>query len=207
LGRIAVCGYDWGGRAAAIAAALHPERVRAAVLCGGYTIQNTDTPAPPAPPRAVRNGWYQWYFNTEVGRQGLAKNRRALCRFMWEEWSPTWRFDDAEYDQAAASFDNPDFVDCVIHSYRHRNFNAAGEARFLDIEQRLAARPPIAVPTVILHGRDDGFGPPAAETTPAERQLFPQLVARRVVAGGHFLPREAPADVAAALLEALAASG
>ena len=127
LPRIAVCGYDWGGRAACIAAALHPDRVRAAVLCGGYSIQNTLTPGPPAAPRAVRNGWYQWYLNTEVGKQGLDKNRRALCRFMWEEWSPTWRFTDAMYELTAASFDNPDFVDCVVHSYRHRNFNAPGE--------------------------------------------------------------------------------
>ncbi len=91
LPRFAVCGYDWGGRAACIAAALHPDRVRAAVLIGGYSIQNTVTPGPPAPPQAVRNTWYQWYFNTETGRQGLEKNRRALCRFMWQEWSPTWR--------------------------------------------------------------------------------------------------------------------
>ena len=207
LPRFAVSGYDWGGRASCIAAALHPDRVRAAVLCGGYSIQNTVTPGPPPAPRAVRNAWYQWYFNTEAGRQGLAKNRRALCRFMWEEWSPTWRFDDGLYDLTAPSFDNPDFVDCVVHSYRHRNFNAPGEARFLEIEQRLAARPQVLVPTVVLHGDDDGFGRPAPETTPVEREMFSHLVARRVVPGaGHFVPHEAPGQVAGALLEVLAAS-
>jgi pimeloyl-ACP methyl ester carboxylesterase len=207
LPRFAVCGYDWGGRAACIAAALHPERVRAAVLCGGYSIQNTITPGPPAPPRAVRNSWYQWYFNTEVGKQGLEKNRRALCRFMWEEWSPTWKFTDADYDQTAPSFDNPDFVDCVVHSYRHRNFNAPGEPRFAAMEKRLAARPKVEVPTVVLHGNDDGFGRPAPETTAQERELFPQLVARRVLPGvGHFVPHEAPGEAATALLEVLAAS-
>ena len=207
LPRFAVSGYDWGGRASCIAAALHPDRVRAAVLCGGYSIQNTVTPGPPPAPRAVRNAWYQWYFNTEAGAQGLEKNRRALCRFMWEEWSPTWKFTDALYDLTAPSFDNPDFVDCVVHSYRHRNFNAAGEARFLEVEKRLAARPKVAVPTVVLHGGDDGFGRPAPETTPAERELFPNLIARRVVAGaGHFVPHEAPGEVATALLEVLAAS-
>jgi pimeloyl-ACP methyl ester carboxylesterase len=155
----------------------------------------------------VRNAWYQWYFNTEFGRDGLARNRKALCRYMWEEWSPTWKFSDATYERTAPSFDNPDFVDCVIHSYRHRNFNAPGEARFLETEKRLAARPRVDVPVVVLHGGDDGFGRPAAETTPAERELFPKLVARRVVAGaGHFLPHEKPGDVADALLEALAAS-
>jgi pimeloyl-ACP methyl ester carboxylesterase len=207
LGRFAVCGYDWGGRAACITAALHPDRVRAAVLIGGYSIQNTIAPGPPAAPRAVRNAWYQWYFNTEVGRQGLAQNRRALCRFMWEEWSPTWRFSDALYDLTAPSFDNADFVDCVIHSYRHRNFNAPGEPRFEAVELRLAARPPVEVPTIVLHGGDDAFGRPAAEITPAERTSFPRLVARRVVEGaGHFVPHERPEPVADALLEVLAAS-
>ncbi len=207
LPRVAVCGYDWGGRASCIAAALHPDRVRAAVLCGGYSIQNTITPGPPASPAAVRNSWYQWYFNTEMGREGLAKNRTALCRFMWQEWSPTWKFSDALYDLTAASFENPDFVDCVVHSYRHRNFNAPGEPRFADVERRLATRPTVDVPTIVLHGGDDGFGRPAAETTTAERAVFPKLVARRVVASaGHFVPHEAPAAVAAALLEVLAAS-
>ena len=207
LPRFAVTGYDWGGRASCIAAALHPDRVRAAVLCGGYSIQNTVTPGPPPAPRAVRNAWYQWYFNTEAGVQGLEKNRRALCRFMWEEWSPTWKFTDALYDLTAPSFDNPDFVGCVVHSYRHRNFNAAGEARFLEVEKRLAARPKVSVPTVVLHGNDDGFGRPAPETTPAERELFPNLVARRVIPGaGHFVPHEAPGEVATALLDVLAAS-
>ena len=207
LPRFAVSGYDWGGRASCITAALHPDRVRAAVLCGGYSIQNTITPGPPASPQAVRNSWYQWYFNTETGREGLTKNRKALCRYMWQEWSPTWRFTDAMYDQTAASFENPDFVDCVLHSYRHRNFNAPSEPRFVDVEKRLATRPKVEVPTIVLHGGDDGFGKPAPETTPAERTQFTRLVARRVVAGaGHFVPHEAPAAVAEALVEVLTAS-
>jgi pimeloyl-ACP methyl ester carboxylesterase len=207
LPRFAVSGYDWGGRASCITAALHPDRVRAAVLCGGYSIQNTITPGPPAPPPAVRNSWYQWYFNTETGREGLTRNRKALCRYMWQEWSPTWKFSDAMYEQTAASFENPDFVDCVLHSYRHRNFNAPSEPRFLDTEKRLATRPKVEVPTIVLHGGDDGFGKPAPETTDAERASFPTLVARRVVAGaGHFVPHEAPQAVADALIEVLAAA-
>ena len=205
LPRFAVSGYDWGGRASCITAALHPDRVRAAVLCGGYSIQNTITQGPPAPPQAVRNSWYQWYFNTETGREGLTKNRKALCRYMWQEWSPTWTFTDAMYEQTAASFDNPDFVDCVLHSYRHRNFNAPSEPRLLDTEKRLATRPKVEVPTIVLHGGDDGFGKPAPDTTNAERTAFPRLVARRVVAGaGHFVPHEQPDAVAQALLDVLA---
>ena len=111
------------------------------------------------------------------------------------------------YNLTAAAFDNPDFVDCVIHSYRHRNFNAPGEPRFLEMEQQLAKRPKIEVPTIVLHGGDDGFGRPAPEATPAERASFTKLVARRVVDGaGHFVPHEKPDDVGSALLEVLAAS-
>jgi len=205
--RFAVCGYDWGGRASCIAAALHPDRVRAAVLIGGYSIQNTVTSGPPQSPAAVRNAWYQWYFNTERGREGLTRNRRALCKFMWQEWSPTWRFSDEMYNLTADSFDNPDFVDCVIHSYRHRNFNAPGEQRFLEMEQQLAKRPKIEVPTIVLHGADDGFGRPQAEITAGDRASFPNLVAKRVVDGaGHFVPHEKPEPVASALLDVLAAS-
>ncbi len=209
LPRFAVSGYDWGGRASCITAALHPDRVRAAVLCGGYSIQNTITPGPPASPQSVKNGWYQWYFNTPVGRDGLTKNRKALCRFMWQEWSPTWTFSDAIYDQTAASFENLDFVDCVLHSYRHRNFNAPGEPRFAETEKLLAARPRVEVPTIVLHGGDDGSGAgrPAPKTTDAERAAFSTLVDRRVVPGaGHFVPHEKPEAVAAALIDVLAAS-
>jgi pimeloyl-ACP methyl ester carboxylesterase len=130
LPRFAVAGYDWGGRAAAIAAALHPERVRATVLIGGYTIQNTVIASPPGPPEAEYRAWYQWYFNTDRGRAGLQANRRALCRLLWQLWSPSWHFTDEEFDRTAASFDNPDIVDAVIHSYRHRYANAPGEPRF-----------------------------------------------------------------------------
>ena len=208
LRRFAVAGFDWGGRAAAVAAALHPDRVRAAVLIGGYSIQNTVTPstAPPQP-AGVRRLWYQWYFNTEAGRAGLAANRKGLCELMWREWSPTWRFSSEMYALTAASFDNPDFVDCVIHSYRHRNFNAPGEPRFLETERKLAARPPIEVPTILLHGADDGFGAPGPDITSAERATCPRLIAKRIVENaGHFLPHEKPEPVAAALIDVIAAS-
>ena len=204
LTQFAVVGYDWGGRAAAIAAALHPNRVRAAVLIGGYTVQNTLRPGAPGPPAAEHRAWYQWYFNTERGRAGLQANRRALCRYLWETWSPTWRFDAATYDRTAASFDNPDFVDVVIHSYRHRHGNAPGEPRFKEMEAQLARRPPVAAPTITLYGADDGVGGSPAEATPAEKAVLPALRAHRLVAGvGHFMPREKPEAVASAVLELL----
>jgi pimeloyl-ACP methyl ester carboxylesterase len=206
LQQFAVAGYDWGGRAAAIAAALHPDRVRATVLIGGYTIQNTVAPRQqPGPPESEARLWYQYYFNTERGRAGLEQNRRALCRYLWQTWSPTWHFTDDTYNQTAPSFDNPDFVDVVIHSYRHRIGNAPGEPRFKAMEEQLAARPKIEAPSITLYGQDDGLGRPAADASPAERAVFTKLVAHRVVASaGHFLPREQPAALSAALLELLA---
>jgi len=198
----ALAGYDWGGRAACIAAILAPERVRALVTIGGYNVQNTVTPAPPAPARAERSYWYQWYFNTERGQRGLEQNRRDICRLLWEEWSPTWRFDQATFDRTAPSFDNPDFVAVVIHSYRHRHRNAPGDGRLDAIEQRLAERPAITVPTVILHGGDDTVGSP--RRSEAELSRFPAGTERRVVPGvGHFMPREEPKAVVDALLKVL----
>jgi len=206
LNRFALSGYDWGGRAACIAAALHPDRVRAAVLLSGYSIQNTIDAAPPGSPETERNLWYQYYFNTERGRAGLTANRRAICKFLWQTWSPTWHFADETFERTAPSFDNPDFVDCVIHSYRHRIGNAPGDPRFREMEERLAKRPKIEAPTILLRGADDTLGgrEPAES---ADKASFPKLIARRMIqAAGHFLPRENPQAVSAALLEVLAAS-
>ena len=195
-----LAGYDWGGRAACIAAILAPERVRALVTIGGYNVQNTLAPSPPAPVAQERAYWYQWYFNTERGRAGLEKNRRELCKLLWREWSPTWKFDDAEFERTAPSFDNPDFVPVVIHSYRHRHGNAAGDPRLDAIERRLAARAPITVPALILHGGDDAVS--LARGVGRDIALFPPGTEERVVPGvGHFMPRENPQAVIDALLK------
>jgi pimeloyl-ACP methyl ester carboxylesterase len=203
LPRFAVAGFDWGNRAAGIAAALHPRRVRAGVFINGYTIQDTLAPLQPAAPERERALWYQWYFNTERGRLGLQRNRRALCRLLWETWSPTWHFAAETFDRTAASFDNPDFVDVVIHSYRHRNGGAQGDPRFASMERELSRRPRIDVPAIVMHGGADGVaGSPPVEA--GERASFSALSDRRVVEGaGHFLPRERPAAVSSALLQLL----
>jgi pimeloyl-ACP methyl ester carboxylesterase len=202
LQRVGLAGYDWGGRAACITAILAPERVRALVTIGGYNVQNTLVPAGPGSAAEERALWYQWYFNTERGRVGLEKERYGICKLLWQEWSPTWHFDDATYDRTAVAFENPDFVPLVIHSYRHRHGNAPGEARFDDIERRLAARPPIMVPTVVLHGADDGVSP--LHRSAGQMGLFPAGTARHVVPGaGHFMPREKPQVVVEALLSLL----
>ena len=206
LPRVALCGYDWGGRAACIAALVAPARVRALVTIGGYNVQNTTAPSRPASAAQERALWYQWYFNTERGRRGLEQNRREICRLLWHDWSPGWRFDDATFERTAQSFDNPDFVDVVIHSYRHRHGNAPGEARFDALERRLADRPPITVPTTVLHGAEDAVDPP--RQSERHMPLFPAGTERRVVpGGGHFLPREQPAAVVEAILALLARTG
>jgi len=201
--RAGLAGYDWGGRAACIAAILAPARVRALVTIGGYNVQNTVAPPRPASAEEERAAWYQWYFNTERGRLGLEKNRREICRLLWRDWSPGWRFDDATFEQAAAAFDNPDFVPVVIHSYRHRHRHAPGDPRFDAIERRLAERPRIEVPSVILHGADDAVDfPSRTERHPA---MFPDGTERHVIPdAGHFLPREQPGAVVDALLPLLA---
>ena len=204
LEQFALAGFDWGNRAACITAILHPERVRAQVAIGGYSVQNTVTRSPPAPPAAEARLWYQWYFNTERGRAGLEANRREICRFLWETWSPGWQFSDESFNRTATSFDNPDFVDVVIHSYRHRHGNAPGEERFIAVEQELAERPTIEVPAVVLRGADSGFGRPSADPS-ADRARLTSLVARRIVDGaGHDLPAQTPDAVSSALLELLA---
>jgi pimeloyl-ACP methyl ester carboxylesterase len=199
----ALSGYDWGGRAACITALLAPERVRALVTIGGYNVQNAlASPRPADSAVQERSYWYQWYFNTDRGEVGLQQNRHGICRLLWEEWSPTWKFDDATYDRTAPSFDNPDFVPIVIHSYRHRHGNAPGDPRFDAVERHLAERPPITVPTIVLHGADDTVSPP--RRSEADMSMFPAGTARHIVPGaGHFMPREKPQAVVDALCSLL----
>jgi len=200
LMRPILAGYDWGGRAACIVAALWPERVGGLVSIGGYNIQNIPNSGRPQPPAAEYRHWYQWYFHSERGRAGLAANRGPLCRLLWELWSPNYRFSDADYALTAASFDNADFVDVVIQSYRHRYGNAPGDPAYDGAEAKLAAQPPIRVPTIVLHGAADGVGPAAGSEGHARH--FTNSYTRRVIpVAGHFLPREASEAVVAAVDE------
>jgi len=199
----ALAGFDWGGRGACVAAALWPERVRCLVLANGYSIQDIAAAARPRPPQQEHRAWYQFYFHTERGRAGLAANRREFCKLLWRLWSPNWKFDDATYERTAASFDNPDFVDVVIHSYRHRYGYAPGDPDFEAIEQRLAALPPITAPTITLSGGGDGVSSPAPAASQA--RFFTGPVQHRVIPMiGHDTPQEAPAAFAEAILELIA---
>lgn len=194
-----LAGYDWGGRAACIVAALWPERVSGLVSGGGYNIQYIPGAMQPQAPAIEHQFWYQYYFHSERGRAGLQQNRRELCKFIWSLWSPGWKFDDATYDRTAAAFDNPDFVEVVIHSYRHRFALVPGDPAVEATEQRLTERPPIHVPTVVLHGGNSGLTPLASPER--EQQFFTGPYERRLVAAaGHNLPQEAPRDFASGVL-------
>lgn len=201
--RAVLAGHDWGGRAACVVAALWPERVRGLVSCGtGYNIQDIARAGEPAPPEKELRYWYQYYFHTERGRAGLTRNRRELCRLIWRLWSPEWHFDDATFGRSAAAFDNPDFVEVVIHSYRHRFGGVPGDPALDGVEARLAARPAIGVPAIVLQGDADGVEGPL----PAEDRAAPHFTgpyARHVLRGiGHNLPQEAPEAFARAVMEA-----
>lgn len=201
--RFAVAGFDWGNRAANIAAILRPDRVSAIVAMGGYSVQNTLEPGGPAPALLESRLWYQWYFNTERGVRGLRENRHGIIRLLWDTWSPGWTYSDADYAASAPSFDNPDFVDIVIHSYRHRHGNAPGEDRFAEIERLLAGRPQVTVPAIVLRPAESGFGPPSPNPA-GDRARFTQLIDRQIVEGaGHDLPAHRPDAVAQALLRLL----
>lgn len=198
--RAVLGGYDWGGRAACIVAALYPSRVRGLVSVNGYNIQNLADAMQPASPEKEHRLWYQYYFHSERGRAGLTDNRRAFCRLLWSLWSPTWRFDDDTYARSAAAFDNPDFVDVVIHSYRHRFGLADGDPQFDEMERQLAAMPPITVPTITLEGDADGVSPPGGRQAGAQR--FTGRHENRVVRNaGHNLPQETPDAFASAVLD------
>ena len=204
LSRAALVGYDWGGRAACIVAALWPERVRCLVTGNGYNIQDIAHSGVPASPEQEHRFWYQYYFHTERGRAGLAANRREFCRLIWRLWSPNWAFDEATFERTAPSFDNPDFVDVTIQSYRHRFRNAPGDPALEPIERQLAARPAIAAPTIVLHGEANGVGPP--ETSAGHARFFTGPYQRRVIArAGHNLPQEVPEVVTTAALELIRA--
>ena len=200
--RAVLAGYDWGGRAACVVAALWPERCAGLVSFNSYNIQHIASGMEPDTPENEHRLWYQYYFHSERGRAGLAKERRAVTRLLWQLWSPTWTFDDASFDRSAAAFDNPDFVDVVIQSYRHRFGLVAGDPAYAGIERRLAAQPAISVPTITFDGTDDGVRPPASAAAHAHRFTGPR--SHRVVPGvGHNMPQEVPRVFADAVLELL----
>jgi pimeloyl-ACP methyl ester carboxylesterase len=197
LGLASAClvGFDWGGRAAGVVAALWPERVRGLVAIGGYLIQDLADPARPAPPAIEHRVWHQYYLASERGRRALSEQPEALCRHFWQQWSPGWPFDEACFARTVASFRNPDFAAVVSHSYAHRIGAAAGDPRYAAIEQALQPPPPIGVPAIILRGGAAPLGGRGAERFQALRDD------RELPGIGHNPALEAPAAVVRAVLD------
>lgn len=201
IGSAVLAGYDWGGRAACIVAALFPERASGLVTAGGYNVQDIARAMEPVDPEVERSYWYQYYFSTERGRRGLEANRDALCELLWRTWSPDWRGASSSFPASAPSLHNPDFVDVVIHSYRHRYGLVEGHLRYQELEDRIAAQPAITVPTIVLEAGNDGVG---GATSAEDRHNFRGRYELRNLPGvGHNIPQEAPDAFARAVLDLL----
>ena len=203
INHYALSGFDWGNRAACIASILNPKQVKALVTIGGYAVQNTVNPPGPASAVDEAKRWYVWYLNTKQGKIGLTKNRHDIIFHLWKSWAPKWSYKEETYKNSAKSFENEDFVDVVVHSYKHRQGNAAGEERFLAVEEQLSHLPKIDVPAIVLRGADNGLAIPSTDPTEDESH-FTKLVARRIVDGaGHDLPVQRPDEVSKAFLDLL----
>ncbi|GGF08634.1 alpha/beta fold hydrolase [Williamsia phyllosphaerae] len=185
-----VAGFDWGGRAACLVSLLWPELVSGLATVGGYNVQDIAASATPAPPHLDRRAWYQYYLHSERGRAGLAEYRAEFAQLLWTEWSPTWRFGDSEFAATAPSFDNPDFVDVVVHSYRHRYGLVDGDPAYAATEDEIAHRRPIGVPTVVLEPTEDPIA--SLSGTGDHEQHFTDLVDVRPIDCGHNPPQELP---------------
>jgi len=195
-----LAGYDWGGRAACVVAALWPERCTGLVSVNDYLIQDIAHAGNPLPPRLEWGIWTQFYFATERGRSGLAANRNDIARLLWTNENPGWHYDEAAFQRSAASWDNPDYVDVVIHSYRHRLGLAPGYPQYADVEAKLATLPVITVPTVTLDGEANGIIP-ASDGKSSAAKFSGRRIHHRVPDAGHALPQQAPKVFAEAVME------
>jgi pimeloyl-ACP methyl ester carboxylesterase len=195
-----LAGFDWGARSVNIVSALWPERCKATVSVSGYLIGSQSAGKMPLPPKAEYEWWYQFYFATERGQSGYDKYRREFSKLIWQLASPKWQFDDATFDRSAAAFDNPDHVAVVIHNYRWRLGLADGEAKYADLEKRLAAFPVITVPTITLEG--DANGAPHPDPSAYAKKFSGKYEHRNISGGiGHNLPQEAPQAFAQAVVD------
>jgi pimeloyl-ACP methyl ester carboxylesterase len=198
--RAVFAGYDWGGRAACVAAALWPDRCMGLVSVNNYLIQDIAKAMVPAKPQHEVPLWYQYYFQLERGRAGLAANRREIAKMLWKQWSPNWPFDDACFERTALAHDNPDYVDVVIHSYRHRFGRAEGDPRYAGLQRQLAELPVISAPTITLDGDADGVTP-VTDGTATAAKFTGRRVHRVIRRAGHNLPQEEPEAFATAVME------
>jgi pimeloyl-ACP methyl ester carboxylesterase len=179
---------------------LWPDRCSGLVTVNSYLIQDLARAMVPINPDYEASLWYEYYFQIERGRAGLAANRREIARILWEDWSPDWDFDDATFNRTVDAHDNPDYVDVVIHSYRHRFGLAAGDLQYAELQGRLASLPAISVPSVTLDGDSDGVLP-ASDGRASAAKFTGRRIHRIVPGAGHNVPQEEPEAFAAAVME------
>lgn len=197
LERALLAGYDWGGLASCVATALWPERVAGLISYAGYDVIDVERGRRANGPALEQVLWYQHLFQHERGRECLTLHRRDLCRILWQQWSPTWNFDQSTFERTAASFDNPDFVDVVVHAYRFAFGLESGDPSLAGLEQRLERKPPITVPAITIDGSQDPLKPGG---TAGDAKMFTARHEHRVVECGHNLPWEAPQEFADAIV-------
>ncbi|KAI0968387.1 Alpha/Beta hydrolase protein [Xylaria arbuscula] len=193
-----LAGFDWGGLASCVATALWPERVSGLVSYAGYDVIDVEAQRDPSPAELECVMWYQHLFQSERGRKCLAQDRKALCRILWKQWSPSWAFTDEMFDRSAEAFENPDFVDVVIHAYRFVHGKEAGDPALDELEKRLAAKPKITVPCITLDGTQDPLKPGGSAS---HAEMFVGRHERRVFEVGHAFPAEAPEAFAQAIID------
>ena len=195
-----LAGYDWGGRAACIVAALYPQRCIGLISCNGYNIQNIKIDSiTPDKPENEKNYWYQYFFHTKRGFNSLTKNRNDLIKFLWKTWSPTWKFSKKDFELSQESFQNPDFVDVVIHSYKHRYGLVDGDKSYSNIENKLSLTPKIKVPTITIDGLMNGVREPKREKN---IKKFTNLIKHKLLKNvGHNVPQESPLIFSNLILE------
>lgn len=198
IDRAILGGFDWGSRTAAVVAALWPERCAGLVAVSGYLVTSLQANLRPLEPEAELGWWYQYYFATDRGERGYRAHRHAFNRLIWKTTSPRWAFDDATYERSARAFDNPDHVAIVVHNYRWRLSLAKGESQYDALEQKLARRPVIGVPSITIASDFDG----ASADGKAYARQFAGRYSHRVLPGiGHNVPQEAPREFAQAVID------
>ena len=195
-----LAGYDWGGRAACVVAALYPERCLGLISCNGYNIQDIKNSSKPSNPNTEQKLWYQYFFHSERGRLGLINKRHDFIKYLWQTWSPSWDFNDEIYSLSKNSFDNSDFVDVVVHSYKHRFGIVAGDPKFDSIEKDLSKLPTVSVPSITIDGETDGVS--GLSNTSKIKQKFSAHVRHQILPKtGHNIPQEDPKNFSKAVLE------
>ena len=195
-----LAGYDWGGRAACVVAALYPERCLGLISCNGYNIQDIKNSSKPSNPNTEQKLWYQYFFHSERGRLGLINMRHDFIKYLWQTWSPSWNFNDEIYGLSKSSFDNSDFVDVVVHSYKHRFGIVAGDPKFDLIEKDLSKQPKISVPSITIDGETDGVS--ELSNISKIKQKFSAHIRHQILPNiGHNVPQEDPKNFSRAVLE------